>query len=100
MEVVIVLAVLAVLGFGLFFVLGVFGVFRVAKRNSDRGEQELDVLFDGSDDVSFQITLVSLPFDRVVSGAKARGYRLAHQSAADKYGTQTLMFERTQPAED
>lgn len=97
MELVIVLFGVVVLGFvvfGLLLLLGVVGSSRAAQKNVDNAESVLDAAFDGRDDVTFQITLVSLPFATVVAGAKARGYRLAHQSGADKYGGQTLMFER------
>lgn len=86
-----------VLGFMAFGLVGIFGLFemnRTEKRNLANAEVALDDTFDGRPDATFRITLTSIPFATVVAGAAARGYRLAHQSGTDQYGTQTLMFER------
>lgn len=91
----------ALIVFGLLFFGGVvaivwIGVFKVdhdqaaAERNA---EAILDEAFDGRPDVTFKTHLRSLKYEAVVTGAKERGYSLAHQ-AGDPNAAMTLMFEK------
>ena len=53
----------------------------------------LDAAFDGRDDVTFEVSDMTLPVNQVISGAAERGYRVKAQIAASKTGS-TLIFER------
>lgn len=66
-----------------------------ASRQSEANAPRLlDDAFDGRDLVTYTVSLGTLPFERVVVGARERGYRLDSQSGRDSYGTQTLVFAR------
>lgn len=88
------IVVLGVMAFGLIGMFGLSEMNKTEKRNLANAEATLRDTFDGRPDATFRITLTSIPFATVVAGAGVRGYRLAHQSGTDQYGTQTLMFER------
>jgi hypothetical protein len=64
------------------------------RQSEENAPHLLDEAFDGRDLVSFTVSMGTLPFERVVVGARERGYRLDSQSGRDSYGTQTLVFAR------
>jgi len=90
---VVVLAVLLFGGFSLIVWAGVFKVGHdqsVAEKNS---VAILDETFDGRPDVTFKLNMRTLKYETVIAGAKARGYKVAHE-AGNPNGAMTLMFEK------
>ena len=53
----------------------------------------LDSAFDGRDDVTFEVSDMTLPMPQVIAGASARGYRVRTQIAATKTSS-TVVFEK------
>lgn len=94
--IVLVLVVLALLGAGGFVVLGY--VSRKQKHAEQNADQFLDETFNGRTDVTVKINMQTAKYETVVSGAKARGYKLTHQ-ADNQYGPHTLMFEKVPAAQ-
>jgi len=87
---------LLLFGLALFGVMGFLllgTVSRGAKRSERHAEQILDQAFDGREDVSFPINMQSVKHETVIVGAKARGYKLVHESS-NQYGPTMLMFEK------
>lgn len=72
-------------------------VGKETKINNANPEQTFNELFDGTPHVSYRVHMASIPYDKVVIGAAERGYELASDSGADRYGTQTLVFKKTSP---
>lgn len=92
------MAFFVICGIGLFFWMCVWFFRQVGKEtkiNNANPEQTFDELFDGTPHVSYRVHMASIPYDKVVIGAAERGYELASDSGADRYGTQTLVFKKT-----
>lgn len=70
-----------------------YGVDRGQKRSEANADQILDTAFDGREDVTFPINMQSVKYETVITGAKKRGYKLAHQ-ADGPHGPRTLIFEK------
>jgi hypothetical protein len=75
-------------------VVAVRGVNAARRQSEANAPRLLDETFDGRGLVTYTVSLGTLPFERVVVGARERGYRLDSQSGRDSYGTQTLVFAR------
>lgn len=75
-------------------VVAVRGVNAARRQSEENAPHLLDEAFDGRGLVTYTVSLGTLPFERVVVGARERGYRLDSQSGRDSYGTQTLVFAR------
>lgn len=90
---VIVLGLAALAIFGLIgFVL--LGSTSHAQRKAEESEDTLlDETFDGRPSVTYKVNMSTMKYETIVSGAEARGYRLAHQ-ADNQYGPHTLMFQK------
>lgn len=92
----IALLLFGLLGLVAFVAIVFFGVFKV---ESDQNKAEktadasLDALFDGRGDVTFSGHMRSMKYETVITGAKKRGYKLAHQGG-DPKGAFTLIFEK------
>lgn len=97
MEVIVVLVVLvAVAFFGFLFWLTLATSLLSAKARKkalSEAPTTLDAAFDGRDDVTFEVSDMTLPVSRVISGATERGYRVKAQIAATKTSS-TLIFEK------
>jgi hypothetical protein len=96
MIIVVGLVVFALVFFGGIVAAVWYGIFKVehdrkvAEKNS---AAILDDAFDGRSDVTFKIHMRSLKYETVLAGAKARGYKVAHQ-AGDPSRAMTLVFEK------
>lgn len=69
------------------------GVGRSQKNAEANADQILDETFDGSPDVTVTVNMSTLKYETFITGAKQRGYKLAHQ-ADNQYGPHTLIFEK------
>ena len=87
----IVLIALLIVGALGFLLLG--GADRARGKAQENAVDILDRTFDGRDDVTVTVNMSTLKYEEYVSGAKQRGYKLAHQ-AENKYGPHTLIFEK------
>lgn len=87
------LVLIALAAFGFFGFLLLWRTEARQKKSEKNAEQILDEAFDGREDVTFTINFTTLKYGDVVTGAKQRGYRLAHQ-AENQYGPHTLIFEK------
>ena len=104
MEFLIVLVLLLVLGFFLVSGLGAFlGIGLFVSEGNARKKAEanapviLDEAFDGRRDVVFKVTGRTLPYETVVLGARARGYRLVSETSEASGALKTLVFSRRHP---
>lgn len=68
-------------------------ISRNEKKALENATQLLDEAFDGRAHVSIRAGAGALPFEKVVEGARERGYALTHQ-AGDPTQIMTLMFEK------
>lgn len=94
----VVLVVVALVVFGGFALIVWAGVFKVGHDQAAAEKDSaaiLDAAFDGRSDVTFKLHMRTLKYETVVTGAKVRGYALAHQ-AGDPGGAMTLMFEKAE----
>ena len=94
MEILVLAVVLFPVLFLVLFVVVLRGVNTASRRSEANAPHLLDEAFAGRDPVTYTVSLGTLPFERVVIGARERGYRLDSQSGSDRYGTQTLVFAR------
>lgn len=85
------LAALAALGLIGFVVLS--STSRAQRKAEQSAESLLDEAFDGRPSVTYKVNMTTMKYETVISGAEARGYRLAHQ-ADNQYGPHTLMFQK------
>lgn len=92
--VLVVLFVAAVVGF-MFWLAVATSLLKSKARKKALSEAPttLDAAFDGRDDVTFEVSDMTLPVGRVISGATERGYRVKAQVAATKTSS-TLIFEK------
>jgi len=93
---ILLLLIVGALIFGGVVVFMVFGGLIKVENDQNKAEknadQILDAAFDRRSDVTFTTHMRTLKYETVILGAKARGYRLTHQSA-QPYGA--LIFEKT-----
>lgn len=92
----IALILFGLLGLAVVVALIFFGVFKVErdqKKAEANAEVSLDALFDGRPDVTFSGHMRSMKYETVITGAKARGYKLEHQGG-DPKGAFTLIFTK------
>lgn len=65
------------------------------KRSEANAPAILDEVFDGSDSVAFKVTARTLPYEKVIIGARERGYSLLSETADSPDGDRkTLVFAR------
>lgn len=97
MAVIVVLVVLVFGAFlGLLFWLTVAASLlksKVRKKALAEAPATLDAAFDGREDVTFEVTDMTLPMSKVIAGATERGYRVRTQIAATKTSS-TVVFEK------
>lgn len=68
---------------------------RTRKKAEERAPEILDAAFDGRPDVVFKVNLETPSYETVLLGAKARGYRLEHETDDAPNGmAKTLIFSR------
>lgn len=66
---------------------------KARKKALSEAPTTLDAAFDGRDDVTFEVTDMTLPMSKVIVGATERGYRVRTQIAATKTSS-TVVFEK------
>lgn len=101
MEILCVLVAIAIVivgGWGFLMLLGVIGIESKQARAEKDAERQLDALFDGRPDVTYNLTMVGMKYETVVLGAKKRGYRIESQ-ALNQYGAGPVIFTRDETTE-
>jgi hypothetical protein len=93
MELVIGIVVVALIALGILAFVVLTGTSRAQRKSESNADSILDSTFDGRDSVTYAINMRTLKYETVVTGAKKRGYKLAHQ-AENQYGPSTLVFEK------
>lgn len=79
--------------FGWLLLAGATKIGRDQDRAEKNADQILNEAFDGRPDVTFTLNMRTLKPETVVLGAKARGYKLVHETQG-QYGPTGMIFEK------